>query len=189
MNGRDLKLVAYVVIGAGFVLVTLGRLVYNDFFGTSELIVWAPRSGDAALSLDGDAPIAIPAGTSRVLEASRGKHEIVSTVNGEKYSVSVKLGAGGAQYAVPTTAHQCFAVADVSRMYTYSSFAKSDPARVESRLVDHAAAKLPKVTFAGAAKMPYSTKRKGAIYVLQELDCDDMKVGDATLLGLMGLSS
>jgi hypothetical protein len=193
---EDKKVVGIVILGALLVVGTLGRLIYNDLMGTSDLIVWAPADSDAAVSLDGDAPVTVHAGGHRVLEARRGKHEVVSTVNGQAFKVPVKLGSGGARYAVPTTEHQCFAVADVTRMYAHptvlaqaarsKSIASELEPRMEKRLTDHSAALLPKWTGAGAESMP-ATRRKGSIFVAAPFECDDMKASDDTLLAMMRL--
>jgi hypothetical protein len=192
----DLKTVGFVVLGALLVLGTLGRLIYNDVFGTSELVVFAPPAADARVSLDGEEPVVVEAGHSHVFEARRGGHEVVSTVEGERFPVKVKLASGGPRYAVPTTSNQCFAVADVTRMYAHSTVlaqARHSPKllenmqpRLESRLVDHGAVKLPKFTVVGMAAMP-ATRKKGEIFVLQAFDCDQMKVSDGDLLAMMGL--
>jgi hypothetical protein len=192
----DLKTVGLLVLGALVVLGTLGRLIYNDLFGTSELVVFAPPGGDARVSLDGDAPVTVEAGHSHIFEARRGAHEVVSTVDGEHFPVKVKLGSGGPRYAVPTTSNQCFAVADVTSMYAHSTVLAqarhsqkvldSLQPRLESRLVDHGAVKLPKFTVVGMRAMP-ATRKKGEIFVLQAFECDRMKVSDGDLLAMMGL--
>lgn len=192
------KLIVYAVLGAVFVVGLLGKLAFNDLFGTSTLVLWAPLSGDANVSIDGEAPVVIPAGRSMSFEKRRGTHEVVSTVNGEAFTTSVKLAQGGPAYAVPTSKSQCFALADVTRLFAHSTILAqartskrtqdSLRAKLDKRITSHKAEKLPPNTYLGVESLPVSRKAGGSVFVVQAFDCDEMKVGDGDVLALMRLN-
>ena len=183
----DPRFSAAAVLGGLLAVGAVGKFVFEDFSGPSEVVVWAPESQDVQVSLDGTAPVTVRAGGYWVFEAKRGKHEVVSTVGAEKFTIAVDLGSGRWRYAAPVTPHQCFAVAEVTRMYTTGSqYEKAGPPRIESRLQAHQAEKLPKGTFLGAT--PDSTFRKGELFLVKPFDCDELKVDDRDLLMMMGLT-
>jgi hypothetical protein len=197
MEQSNLKMLVYVVIGALVVVGTLGKLMYNDLFGTSTLVLWAPNDSDVIVSLDGEAPRVIKAGTSAFLEATRGTHKVTSTVGTETFEVSVKLAQGGPRYAIPTSKNQCFALADATRLFTHStvvaqskyskSIRDSIRARVEKRITSHQAEKLPPYTVVGEENLPASRKAGSSVFVVKAFDCQEMQVIDAELLAMMNL--
>ncbi len=197
MEQSNLKMLVYVVIGALVVVGTLGKLMYNDLFGTSTLVLWAPNDSDVIVSLDGEAPRVIKAGTSAFLEATRGTHKVTSTVGTETFEVSVKLAQGGPRYAIPTSKTQCFALADATRLFAHSTvlaqskYSKttrdSMHARIEKRITSHQAEKLPPYTVVGEENLPASRKGGTSVFVVKAFDCTAMQVSDAQLLALMHL--
>lgn len=181
----NVKRVVLGVVGGVLVLGTLGRLIYNDIFGTSDLLMFAPNTSEVSVVIDEDPPVLIAAGHSKTLEVRRGAHVVKSILQGAAYEVEVTLGSGGARYSVPVSANQCFALADVTKLYAPTK----GEARIDERMVGHKVVKLPKVTVAGVENMP-ATRKAGssALFVLQGIDCAAMApTSDETLLKLMGL--